>query len=109
MRMLLPAFLLIALESTAQFDTPVPVQLIGASDADRQVTGLADPLTPTSGVSVDPARANATTFATASGAAVLTADLIPIPGDAARSTASERRRRRASSRITAERCASACR
>lgn len=79
MRMLLPAFLLIALESTAQLDTPVPVQLIGASDADRQVTGLADPLSPTSGVSVDAARANATNFATASGAAVLTADLIPIP------------------------------
>lgn len=79
MRLPLLFSVLIAMKSVAQLDAPVPVQLMGASAADRQVTGLADPLTPSAGVSVEAARANATTFAVATGTSVLSASLIPIP------------------------------
>ena len=79
MRSLLLLASLIAAEAVAQLDAPVPVQLVGAAPADRQVTGLADPLSPAAGVSVDAARANATSFAQATGTAVLIATLIPAP------------------------------
>jgi len=73
------AAVLFAAKAVAQLDAPVPVQLVGASPADRQVTGLADPLSPAAGVSVDAARANAVSFAQATGTSVMSATLIPAP------------------------------
>jgi hypothetical protein len=64
---------------TAQWSVPVPLVLNGTTDADRQVTGLADPLTTDAAVSVNAARNNATTYAEATGTDVLLATLVPAP------------------------------
>ncbi|MCC6937028.1 MAG: hypothetical protein IT226_02290 [Flavobacteriales bacterium] len=63
----------------AQLDVPVHLQLNGPVDAQRQVTGLADPTEPGSGMSVDAVRANAATFAMSSGSQNLIANLTPAP------------------------------
>lgn len=73
------ATLLISATAAAQLQVPVAIELTGAEPADRQVTGLADPLSSDAGVSLDAARASATTFATASGTDPLIAALTPAP------------------------------
>ena len=64
---------------TAQWQVPVPVVLDGPQPEQRQVIGLEDPVSSSSGVSVDAARALATSFAQVTGTAVLTATLTPAP------------------------------
>lgn len=66
-----------ALHTSAQWDVPTSVVLTGATDAERQVTGLATPATPTSGVSAITDRSLSTTMAVATGTDQLTLDLQP--------------------------------
>jgi hypothetical protein len=65
--------------AAAQWDVPVRVELTNADPDARQVTGLADPSALDAGVSVDAARAQSMSFATASGTTALVADLSPAP------------------------------
>lgn len=58
---------------------PVAVTLSGAQPSERQVTGLANPISNDAGVSVDAARNNATKWAHASGTTQLVAALTPAP------------------------------
>lgn len=78
--LLLPlAVLAFAGSVRGQWDVPVPVVLNGPIPDQRQVTGLADPVDSSSAVSLGASRDNATTYATATGTAVLTAELAPPP------------------------------
>lgn len=61
----------------AQWDVPVSLELTGATDADRQVDGLAPPVSPDAAVSVAAARATTMSYATAVGIDQLVADLVP--------------------------------
>lgn len=68
----------LALASTAQLELPGSLQLTGASDADRQVVGLAAPLTRDAAVSADAARNQAVSFSTVGGP-VWQVSLTPAP------------------------------
>lgn len=68
---------LCALFVQAQWEVPVGIELTGATDADRQVDGLAPPLLPDAAVSVASARATTMSYAMAAGTAQLVADLVP--------------------------------
>lgn len=61
----------------AQWDVPVRVVLDGADAQDRQITGLADPISRDAAVSLDAARHNVMNHAVASGTSALTAALTP--------------------------------
>ncbi len=63
----------------AQWDVPVRIVLDGEGPADRQVTGLADPIQRDAAVSLDAARHNVLNHALASGSDVLTATLLLAP------------------------------
>lgn len=77
---LLPAItLLLPSLLSAQLELPVRLELNGATDADRQVMGLGDPLQPDAAVSVDAARSHVLTTATTTGTAVLSGTLQPAP------------------------------
>lgn len=65
--------------SWAQWEVPVRIQLEGATDGDRQVSGLAAPTVPDAAVSVNASRGSTTTFTTVVGSDVLTGDLLPAP------------------------------
>jgi len=78
MRIALALFVVLcALLVQAQLEVPVAIELTGATDADRQVDGLASPLVPDAAVSVAAARATTMSYATASGTDQLVADLEP--------------------------------
>jgi hypothetical protein len=61
----------------AQWDVPVRIELEGNDAGDRQVLGLAPPLSSDAAVSVDAARSLTTTYAVATGSEVLTVQLTP--------------------------------
>lgn len=63
----------------AQWDVPTSVQLVGTAPSDRQVIGLAEPITPGAMVSVDAARNSVVSFATVSGGLLLQGNLTPAP------------------------------
>lgn len=63
----------------AQLEVPVRIHLVGDTEADRQITGLADPIALDAAVSVDALRAASMSHATASGSQNLSADLAPAP------------------------------
>ncbi len=71
--------LAVALIGQAQWEVPVRIVLDGDSAADRQVSGLADPIVGDAAVSLDAMRANTVGYAMASGDQALVADLQPIP------------------------------
>lgn len=62
-----------------QWEVPVPVVLSGPLPEQRQVTGLADPVDSSAAVSLAAARDHVTTYAAASGAAVMEVTLTPPP------------------------------
>ena len=64
----------------AQLHVPVAVELNSPAAEERQVLGLAAPLTADAAVSVDAARNSATTFVLVSGQQVLRGNLVPVPG-----------------------------
>lgn len=70
---------LLSLRALAQWEVPVPIQLDGAAPADRQVLGLADPISLDAGVSVEAARSTVVSFAPVSGDSILTGALSPVP------------------------------
>ncbi len=70
---------MMAFTARAQWDVPVPIVLTGPDDADRQVTGLADPLTPDAGMSVAAVRSLAVSFTEVSGTTTLAGTLTPAP------------------------------
>jgi hypothetical protein len=76
---LLVTALLMTAEVPAQWDLPMPMELIGENPADRQILGLADPLAPDAAVSLDALRAQTMSFATAFGNTVLATTLTPAP------------------------------
>jgi len=61
----------------AQWDVPVPLVLDGPSPEDRQIIGLADPISSDAGVSADAYRRNVVTSAPSTGGSVLFAELFP--------------------------------
>lgn len=65
--------------SWGQWNVPVKVVLDGTEATERQVTGLAAPLSTDAAVSLDAARTLATTYTTVSGSYILTGDLVPAP------------------------------
>lgn len=71
--------LLVALPCSSQWDVPVQIQLQGTNDADRQITGLADPNSPDAAVSLDAARATTMAVATVTGTNILIGSLSPGP------------------------------
>lgn len=73
----LSAFLLCGLH--AQLDVPVRLALDGAEIVDRQISGLADPMTGDAAVSVDAARAGSMSFTPLSGSSALIGELFPTP------------------------------
>jgi hypothetical protein len=73
---LLP-FLLLTLHVGAQFDVPVPLQLVGADPDQRQVTGLGFPVDNSAGVSLEVARSRALLTGISSGQSVLSIELEP--------------------------------
>ncbi len=73
-------FCLVATTSAfSQWDLPVRVQLDGASDAERQVVGIAAPIAADAGVSLEAARTLSTSFTYVTGTDVLSGDLTPAP------------------------------
>lgn len=78
-RALASSFFSLPLLLCAQLTVPVGLQLTGANEADRQVTGLATPVQPDAAVSLDAARSGATTTAVVSGTEQLTGTLTPAP------------------------------
>lgn len=69
--------LLLGASAYAQLDVPVKLILDGATTSDRQIIGLADPIAPDAGVSLDAYRRNVVTSADVSGGATLNAELFP--------------------------------
>lgn len=63
----------------AQWEVPVRLQLDGASDAERQVVGVAAPIAPDAAVSLEAARSLSTSFTYVSGSDVLSGSLTPAP------------------------------
>jgi hypothetical protein len=63
----------------AQLEIAAPLELVGAQDADRQVLGIDDPLTPDAAMSLGSARANAAGYVALSGSASLIGELTPAP------------------------------
>ena len=74
---LLPALLLVS-SAFAQWEIPTPLVLEGDS-VERRVTGLADPMAMTDGVSVATVREQVSTQGTASGTDQLLLSLVPAP------------------------------
>lgn len=74
---ILPIFLLT--EAFCQWDIPVRIEMNGATDADRQITGLADPLSSDAAVSLDAARATTMAFTEVDGTDLLSGTLSPAP------------------------------
>lgn len=73
-------FLFCTLATTAafaQWEVPVRLQLDGSSDAERQVVGVAAPITPDAAVSLEAARNLSTTFSYVTGSDILTGNLTP--------------------------------
>lgn len=77
--LLLPAFMYSTGLLHAQLEVPVRIQLVGDTEADRQISGLADPISLDAAVSVDALRASSMSFAPASGTQALAAELSPAP------------------------------
>jgi hypothetical protein len=77
MRKILFSLLVISGSSQAQWDVPVPLILDGATPGDRQIIGLADPIAPDAGVSVDAYRRNVVSSSPSTGGPVLFAELFP--------------------------------
>lgn len=75
---LLCSLAFVALTSHAQLELPGRLVLTGGAPEDRQVTGLASPLTPDAAVSAEAARNQAVSFSTASGP-VWQVQLTPAP------------------------------
>lgn len=65
----------------AQLNVPVPIELTGTTEADRQVTGLATPTEPDAGMSLGSLRSQTANFATATGTTLLSASLVPPPSE----------------------------
>jgi hypothetical protein len=63
----------------AQLDVPVRVVLEGADPAQRQVTGLGEPLETSAGVNLSSARGRSTITAPATGSSLLAVELSPSP------------------------------
>lgn len=63
----------------AQLDIPVRIGMTGATGADRQITGIVDPLRPDAAVSVDASRAAAMNTTGTTGSTDLVGALIPAP------------------------------
>lgn len=68
-----------ALPCHAQLEVPGPIVLDGQASEDRQIHGLADPLTPDAGMNLDAARATATSYTMLQGSASMTGTLFPAP------------------------------
>lgn len=79
MRKVLLSMLLTTGSCVAQWDVPVPLVLDGPDPQDRQIIGLADPISPDAGVSVDAYRRNVVSSAVSTGGALLQAALFPPP------------------------------
>lgn len=69
-----------AVAAAAQWDVPVPIEMVGPSGADRQVIGVAHPLRADAAVSLDASRTSALTFTPVQGSNVLSGTLTPTPG-----------------------------
>lgn len=78
---LLPLVALIGEASwcNAQLIVPGPLVLNGTNANERQITGLADPLTGDAAISVDAIRTNSTTYTTVNGTIFLNGTLVPAP------------------------------
>ena len=63
----------------AQLMIPGPLVLNGANPNERQITGLADPLTADAAISVEALRTNRTTYTTVNGTTLLNGTLVPAP------------------------------
>jgi len=63
----------------AQLMVPGPLVLNGTDPNERQVTGLADPLTGDAAISVDAIRTNRTTYTTVNGTSLFNGTLVPAP------------------------------
>ncbi|HRH70964.1 MAG TPA: hypothetical protein PLB89_15790 [Flavobacteriales bacterium] len=61
----------------AQLDIPVPIQLTGTAAEDRQIRGLADPMTTDAAVSADASRSTAMDYTVLTGSASMTGTLTP--------------------------------
>jgi hypothetical protein len=68
-----------AVAAAAQWNVHVPIEMVGTSDADRQVIGVAHPLRPDAAVSLDAGRTSAVSFTPVQGTSVLTGTLAPAP------------------------------
>jgi len=68
-----------ALGSRGQWEVPVPIELNGTTDQDRQIIGLADPVALHAAVSVDASRNSAVSYTTVTGGLTLIGDLVPAP------------------------------
>jgi len=69
--------LLLALMGHSQWDIPTRVILDGPTDADRQITGLADPMSTDAAISAEAVRSGATTRTITTGSSVLIGSLTP--------------------------------
>lgn len=69
----------IPLNVLGQWDIPGTLELAGDPPAARQITGLADPMAPDAGTSLDAARGQAANFTTTTGDLALSGTLTPAP------------------------------
>ncbi|MEO8590189.1 MAG: hypothetical protein ABI432_12520 [Flavobacteriales bacterium] len=70
-------FALMGFASTAQLDVPARIVLDGQDPVDRQVTGLANPVSEDAGMSLEAVRSGTTSTAYSSGSSILQATLEP--------------------------------
>lgn len=69
----------LASSASAQLDVPVLLELDGATEAERQVVGLADPIGPDAALSVDALRSGVVSTTTTIGSSTLIGELDPAP------------------------------